>query len=492
MMKTRSDRYSSLLLLLTGGLLVGFSMGSWLAPLAAWIGPVLIMRYARDHRRRVAFLRVVAIYVLAFAIGYGAIWTPFVGWLAVPILATIYGLLWSLPYLADRLVSARLQDYTSTLAYPLAATTIEFLVLHAVPIGVWGATGFTQYGNLPLMQLASVTGMIGITFLMGWFASVANWAWENRSSTIVVLRGVGIFGVVLAIVLLLGSLRLNVSATTQSGETIRVAGVTGESENLVWERVWSYTDPIIARLDVQSHWDAYFSQTIREANAGAQLVLWPEGSGMALDDEQATSLIAQAQDIARQHGIYLAIGGMITHTDTGRPQSNKLLLIGPTGEILIDHIKYGANWGLERGNRVLQFAKAPFGVISGIVCWDMDFPAVIRQAGQGGAGLFLDPSKDWVAIDPAHSQMAVFRAIENGMSILRQTDTGLSIATDPYGRVLAQTDFFSAADPTLVAQVPVEHVTTIYSLFGYWLDWLAPVGLLFIIANSIRKGRKSA
>ena len=30
--------------------LVAFSAGRWLAPLAAWIGPVLILRYARDHR----------------------------------------------------------------------------------------------------------------------------------------------------------------------------------------------------------------------------------------------------------------------------------------------------------------------------------------------------------------------------------------------------------------------------------------------------------
>ena len=40
----------SLALLLAGSLLVGFSMGRWLAPLAAWIGPALILRYSRDHK----------------------------------------------------------------------------------------------------------------------------------------------------------------------------------------------------------------------------------------------------------------------------------------------------------------------------------------------------------------------------------------------------------------------------------------------------------
>ena len=77
--------------------------------------------------------------------------------------------------------------------------------------------------------------------------------------------------------------------------------------------------------------------------------------------------------------------------------------------------------------------------------------------------------------------MAVFRAIENGMSVVRQTDRGLSIAVDPYGRVLAQTDFFGATDRTIVAQVPMEPVATIYSAFGRWLEWLAPIGLLFLV-----------
>jgi apolipoprotein N-acyltransferase len=85
--------------------------------------------------------------------------------------------------------------------------------------------------------------------------------------------------------------------------------------------------------------------------------------------------------------------------------------------------------------------------------------------------------------------MAVFRAIENGISLVRQAEGSLSIAVDPYGRVLAQTDFFGATDRTMVAQVPVKHVTTIYTLFGRWLEWLAPIGLLFLVALALIKGR---
>jgi len=57
--------------------------------------------------------------------------------------------------------------------------------------------------------------------------------------------------------------------------------------------------------------------------------------------------------------------------------------------------------------------------------------------------------------------MAVFRAIESGMSLVRQVEGNLSIAVDPYGRVLAQTDYFGSTDRTMVAQVPVEDVPTL-------------------------------
>jgi apolipoprotein N-acyltransferase len=110
----------------------------------------------------------------------------------------------------------------------------------------------------------------------------------------------------------------------------------------------------------------------------------------------------------------------------------------------------------------------------------MDYPTVIQQAGRNGIGLLLVPSRDWFEVDPIHTHMAVFRAIENGTSLIRQADAGLSIAVDPYGRVLAQADFFGTTDRTMVAQIPVKHVPTIYSLFGRYFEWLAPVGFLIL------------
>jgi apolipoprotein N-acyltransferase len=466
----------SLALLLAGSLLVGFSMGRWLAPLAAWIGPALILRYARDHRGWRGYPLVLAAWILAVFIGFGAFFDPPLGVFIV----LGNGFLMSLPYLADRLIVGRLKGFSSTFVFPLAAATLEFFYIRTNPVGTWGGTAFTQYGNLPLMQLASVTGTVGITFLMGWFASVANWAWETRSRGGEIRKGLAAFGAVLGVVLIFGFARLN---TAPSSETVRVAGITPQSLNTLAERISAMSDPAAIQQEVLSHWEAYFDETVREAQAGAKVVVWPEVSGVA--DEKwgvdLPSLVARAQEIARENGIYLAVPLYTRSLDESEPYENKLLLIDPTGAIVLEHVKYGAAL-MEPGRLVgdgnLKTVTTPFGVLSGVICYDMDFPAVVQQSGQNGTGLMLVPSKDWAEIDPIHAHMAVFRAIENGMSLVRQTDAGLSIAVDAYGHVLAQTNYFGSTDHTMVAQIPARHVLTAYSLFGRWLDWICLVAFL--------------
>ena len=267
----------SLAVLLAGSLLVGFSMGRWLAPLAAWIGPVLIMRYARDHKVGRGYLMVLVAMILATIIGFLSIWLGGLPRALAPILTVGIGFLWSLPYLADRVLSSRLPGFASTFFYPLAATFLEILFIYFNPMGSWGATGFTQFGILPLMQLASVTGMIGITFLMGWFASVANWGWENRYRGTEILRGVVVYGAVFAAVFIFGYLRLNLATTSKTDETIRVAGITSASISEIWD---------MRTVDPLPYWEAYFNETLREAQAGARVIIWPELAGFGTSREK--------------------------------------------------------------------------------------------------------------------------------------------------------------------------------------------------------------
>ena len=78
------------------------------------------------------------------------------------------------------------------------------------------------------------------------------------------------------------------------------------------------------------------------------------------------------------------------------------------------------------------------------ICFDADFPEFIRQAAQGSADLLILPVNDWKEVKDIHFQMAAFRAIENGVPLVRAASSGLSSAFDPWGRVLGVADYFAA------------------------------------------------
>jgi apolipoprotein N-acyltransferase len=67
--------------------------------------------------------------------------------------------------------------------------------------------------------------------------------------------------------------------------------------------------------------------------------------------------------------------------------------------------------------------------------------------------------------------MALFRAVENGVPLLRPASSGMSAAIDPYGRLIARTDFFSPGAHVMVAQLPLGRIRTVYGYLGDGFAW---------------------
>ena len=103
-----------------------------------------------------------------------------------------------------------------------------------------------------------------------------------------------------------------------------------------------------------------------------------------------------------------------------------------------------------------------------------------------GADVVLDPSNDWRAIDPWHTQMASFRAIEQGVNLIRHTSPGLSAAYDYQGRRLAAMDHYQTTDYVMVSEVPTRGVRTVYTWFGNWFAWVCVAGLPVLIGKVVR------
>ena len=89
-----------------------------------------------------------------------------------------------------------------------------------------------------------------------------------------------------------------------------------------------------------------------------------------------------------------------------------------------------------------------------------------------------------------HTQVATFRAIENGFSLVRQASKGLSMAVDYEGHVLSASDYFTTDHQVMVAYVPMHGVRTIYATIGDLFAWLCMIGLVALTGLAIMQSRK--
>jgi len=405
----------------------------------------------------------------------------------------------TLSYVADRLLASQSAGLASTLIFPLASVVVEFINTRTGPFGSWGSVAYTQYDNLPLMQLASVTGIFGIVFLIAWFASIVNWAWDHDFAWYEIRGGVLLYAGAFSLVMLAGATRLALGASDV--KSIRVAVVSGtegmfnpgeETRILhgeVRDEERAQFGKAFGRLQ-----DWFLENTRREARAGARIVVWPEVNLLVFKEDE-TTFLERAKRLAAEEQIYLLIGMGAVHLGVPRPLENKAVLVNPSGEIEFSYLKSRLVPGGEArvsnpGNGRLPISNTQYGRMAAAICYDMDFPQLIQQVGRAEADVLLAPANDWKTIKHLHLRMAIFRAIENGVSMIRATKSGLSGAVDAFGRTLAVTDLFSPGAQIMIAQVPFTRVRTIYARVGDLFAWFCIASLFITIAAALLDSRK--
>jgi apolipoprotein N-acyltransferase len=233
-------------------------------------------------------------------------------------------------------------------------------------------------------------------------------------------------------------------------------------------------------------------QIRRFAENGANIVVLQEGAGMGLTD-QVEKLLSEAALIAKEENIYIVLPTF----DFGKsPAVNAVHIIDPNGEIVLNHIKYGGNQfeGTLKGNQILQTVDTPYGKLSAVICWDADFPNIIKQVGAQHVDLLVIPSQDWLGVRDIHAGMATFRAVENGMTIFRQTGQGVSVVSDAYGNMVNRVDSFEGTAGRFVSiqkvSTPISSVVTLYPIIGDLLGNVMLVGLIGLFVGLIVTRKK--
>jgi apolipoprotein N-acyltransferase len=243
---------------------------------------------------------------------------------------------------------------------------------------------------------------------------------------------------------------------------------------------------------IRSNADAVLDDLLRradqEAKAGARIIMWGETNSFSLKQDEP-AMIARGAEFARDREIYLGMSPAVFGGESDKPLENKIILIDPRGEVSFEYWKAipvpGPDASLQAvDDGRIQVVDTPHGRLGAAICFDMDFPGHLKQAGRQDADIMLVPSNDWREIDPWHSHMARFRAVEQGFNMVRHVSNGFSLATDYHGRVLASMDHFVTDLRDMVAVVPTRGVRTVYSRIGDLFAWLCMAGLVAAVGRS--------
>ncbi|MBT8181702.1 MAG: hypothetical protein KJO53_08950 [Eudoraea sp.] len=492
-----------------------------------FIGPWLGLAFFLYFMRMVKIWKAIVFGFLGFYVsGLVGIYEVFPAPLPILlILLLIISAMGLLPYIIDRLSNARERGFLGTLIFPAAFVVMEYL--NTLDRGeVWSSIANTQYQVPAIQQIASVFGIWGISFLIAWFASLVNWMAAQQWKWARIRTGGIIAGTVYFVVLAFGILRVSLVDYDES-ETVKIAGVTLDNTN-VTETIYhdefgktitikpdaSQTSPELqeanramlpfiedpfaekfknARKALNANLDLLFNKTIQMADQGAKIIVWSEAIGFIINSQEE-GVIERAKAMAKEKQIYLFMSLGVVNPGPYNPERlllvNKTITLTPEGEVANVYLKSNPVPFAEQeygSDDIIPLIDTPYGKLSPVICYDADFPHFLKQTGKIGTDILLVPSGDWKAIDPYHAYMSSLRGIENGMSVIRPVSRATSIATDPYGTLLGSTDFYSSKEKTLMVNVPIHGINTIYNRIGDLLPFSAVVFIAYILIEMLLK-----
>lgn len=465
------------ILLIIGALLLAASQLRFGIGVLAFLAPVPLLRYLRSTqgwRSRALFM--IVTYAAWSAAVVKIVTSPMPLVMALGFALPI-SLFLGLPYLVWGWLQRRVEGWQSIGVFVSLMTLGEWAQHALTPFASWGAAAYTQVENLPLLQLASVTGMAGVSALVYLVAATLEQLWSkglSKTRRLVVVTA----GVMMA-ALTLGGLRLAVTSD-EGAETVLVAAVGTDST--------IGTTPTLPTAEENAAVDrGLFERTRRAAAAGARIVVWNEAATLVRPADE-TSWLARTAELARSENIILVAAYVLLLEEAPIHYENKYVWFRPDGSIDHTYLKHHPVPGEAAvvGTGGMPNVEADFGRLSGAICYDYDFPRLALEQASHHVDLVALPSSDWRGIDPIHTHMASVRAVEGGHSLLRSTRFGLSAGVDPQGRFRGQSSHFDSQERILLVRLPVNGVKTVYATLGDWFPAACGLFILWVAFGLVR------
>ncbi len=478
----------SLLLSLASGLLLAATFPSFDIHLLAWVGLVPLFLSLKGQSVRTGFY-LGAITGLTFFIGtvfwvtnsvhfYGGI--PLLPASLITLLLCAYLALYPALFAAIIVYGRNKFPALPVILAPTVWTALELSRTYIFSGFPWALLGYSQYQVLPVIQIADMSGVYGVSFLIVLInTAIAEFLMDRKKYT-------GLIAAVLILALTLGYGFLQLRVPQDTGG-IRVSLVQG---NIEQDKKW---DPLY-QADVIA---AYKRLTQKVLNEHPDLIIWPETATPFFFGGDRPSDRALTQDLrafVKNNGVPLLFGSPTFEVNPGRTVHlrnsaflldrrgnvdavySKLHLV-PFGEYVpfkevlffigkmvqaIGDFQAGSDYTVmtlspERPEAAEVNAERKHAVSNGVtlstvICYEIIFPDLVRKFVDRGAEIMTTITNDaWFGRTSApyqHFAMAVFRAVENRVPVARAANTGISGFIDSNGRILERSEIFTEAHLT--------------------------------------------
>lgn len=424
-------------------------------------------------------------------------------WQCVPILGLMAAYLALYSGLLTAWVSARPANLATLMLFPASGVALEYWRACFLTGFPWEFLGYSQFRLLPIIQLADILGVYGVSALIFLangaiaFALLAftRQTWQKRPVTLPLgLTGLLLLALGLTLTWGYGQIRLaDVAEAVARSPQAKIAVVQG---NIDQARKW---DPAYQQQTIEKYQDL----SAHIVAQGADLVIWPEtATPFYLFRERELSQQVLA-GIRRTQTDYLIGSPAYSHHNGVLQLHNSTYLIDKEGRLQgryekVHLVPFGEYVPLKRWLPFLGKLVAEVGdfkpgrqgttlnwhdqKLGPLICYEIIFPHLARALAASGANLLVSQTNDaWFGHTSAayqHFSMGVFRAVENRRSLVRAANTGISGYIDPTGQIQEQSDLFENA--AITRPVALMNIPALYPRVG---DLFAQICLAIATLN---------
>ncbi len=391
----------------------------------------------------------------------------------------------------------RVSITTACLAAPFLWVALEFAKTHFPFHGFpWNLLGYAGARHLGLLQLVSLTGIYGLSFVLAGCNAFAAWLFLARP------RHPWVVGTVAGGIMLSAVLVGDQFVPQEAPD--RVAAMV----QLNFPQSMEYPPDWFERHAADLEEIERLSADPSKPRPG--VIIWPEAPApFYWQDPRFSTLLSRIAQTAGNHVLTGVVDWKLpAGASSGRLEPyNTAILVDPTGRRVFSYDKihlvpFGeyvplrrwltfagrltAEVGDFRSGSSYAVGELPGGSFGVFICYEGVYPEEVRQFVDRGARLLINISNDgWLQNSGGgeqHLEMVRVRAVENRRWLLRATNTGITASVDPYGRVAAR--FARDVRGLFRAPYGFRKDLTLYARWGDWFAWLCAAAAATAVLGS--------